>query len=202
MQITKFFEVESSHIVRNCTSERCSHSIHGHSAKIEVTFESRQLDNAQMVMDFGLMKGSIKQFIDTMDHCYLLCANDDEDFKNFIKKTCARWIELSFNPSAEMLSVFIMSNVQNILNHTQFNNGESQQIKVSSVRYWETRTGSATCDVEDMIIYNALQYNDKIVYSDQVLKELGDAVLSEVITNQESTVKLINPTIEQQIKLD
>ena len=76
MVIRKEFRVESAHIVRNCTSERCSHSIHGHSAVIELFFESDQLDNAQMVMDFGLMKASIKQFIDSMDHCYLLCDKD------------------------------------------------------------------------------------------------------------------------------
>ena len=48
MIIRKRFRVESSHVVRNCTSERCSHSHHGHSAVIDVFFEGRQLDNAQM----------------------------------------------------------------------------------------------------------------------------------------------------------
>ena len=65
MIITKLFNVESAHIVRNCTSHRCSHSIHGHSAKIELSLESNQLDNAGMVYDFGLMKGTIKELIDS-----------------------------------------------------------------------------------------------------------------------------------------
>ena len=39
MRIRKEFRVESAHIVRNCTSHRCSHSIHGHSAVIELIFD-------------------------------------------------------------------------------------------------------------------------------------------------------------------
>ena len=66
MRIRKEFRVESAHIVRNCTSHRCSHSIHGHSAVIELIFEGDRLDNAGMLYDFGLMKGSIKEFIDSM----------------------------------------------------------------------------------------------------------------------------------------
>ena len=62
MKIRKEFRVESAHIVRNCTSHRCSHSIHGHSAVVEVFLESTLLDNAGMVYDFGLMKGSEESF--------------------------------------------------------------------------------------------------------------------------------------------
>ena len=95
MLIRKLFKCESSHIVRNSTSARCSHSIHGHSAVIEVFFRSKDLDNAGMVYDFGLMKNSIKQFIDSMDHCYLLCGLDKSEFKdsfdeseyNLVKRT-------------------------------------------------------------------------------------------------------------------
>ena len=99
MKIRKEFRVESAHIVRNCTSHRCSHSIHGHSAKIEVMLEGNKLDNAGMLYDFGLMKGTVKEFIDSMDHCYILCSEDSNEFKDFIKKTCDRWIEVPFNPS-------------------------------------------------------------------------------------------------------
>lgn len=196
MIIRKKYDVESAHIVRNCTSERCSHSIHGHSAVIEVFLESTQLDNAQMVYDFGLLKGTIKQFIDSMDHCYLLCSRDDEDFKSFIKKSCSRWIELPFNPSAEMLSVFIFNFVYKILLQTKTNNGEDE-IRVKSIRYHETTTGYAECDVNDWNnLYNN-KYND-ILFSNAVINDWGEelrAILCDGMIVE-------NPEIPQQIQLN
>lgn len=196
MIIRKKYNVESAHIVRNCTSERCSHSIHGHSAVIEVFLESTQLDNAQMVYDFGLLKGTIKQFIDSMDHCYLLCSHDDEDFKSFIKKSCSRWIELPFNPSAEMLSVFVFNFVYKILLQTKTNNGEDE-IRVKAVRYHETTTGYAECDVNDWNnLYNN-KYND-ILFSNAVINDWGEE-LRAILCNG---MIVENPEIPQQIQLN
>lgn len=195
MIITKLFEVESAHIVRNCTSERCSHSIHGHSAKIEVSFECETLDNAQMVYDFGLMKGSIKQFIDSMDHCYLLCDKDKDELKAFITNECDRFIILPFNPSAEMLSLYLLRNIQNILDLTRKANGEGN-IHVHSVRYWETRTGSATATPTDINNIWKPEY-DIIQYSEGVVKDWNSDLLN-ALTNDEP---IQNPVIEQQISL-
>ena len=55
MIIRKLFKFEGSHIVRNCTSDRCSHSLHGHSYKVELFLTADHLDNAGMVVDFGLL---------------------------------------------------------------------------------------------------------------------------------------------------
>ena len=196
MIVRKKFNVESAHIVRNCTSERCSHSIHGHSAVIEVFLESNFLDNAQMVYDFGLMKSTIKQFVDSMDHCYLLCSQDSEEFKSFIKSTCDRWIELPFNPSAEMLSMFVFSGVQKILNNTYKNNGEDY-IQTHAVRYHETTTGYAECNAMDVIRFQNIIDFDNIIYSEGVMKDWGSDLKSifegDVVTN---------PIIKQQIKLN
>lgn len=196
MIIRKKFNVESAHIVRNCTSERCSHSIHGHSAVIEVFLESNLLDNAQMVYDFGLMKSTIKQFVDSMDHCYLLCANDSGDFKNFIKSSCDRWIELPFNPSAEMLSMFIFSGVSRILENTTFKNGEDY-IRVNSVRYHETATGYAECNIADVIRYNDVIDFDSIIYSEGVTKDWSNDLKSLIYDDE----TVCNPIVEQQITL-
>ena len=70
MIIRKLFKFEGAHIVRNCSSVRCKKSIHGHSYVVEVFFSSDGFDNGMMVMDFGLMKGTIKDFIDGFDHAY------------------------------------------------------------------------------------------------------------------------------------
>lgn len=196
MIIRKKFTVESAHIVRNCTSERCSHSVHGHSATIELFFQSSKLDNAQMVMDFGLMKGSIKQFIDSMDHCYLLCNHEDAEFREFIKKNCDRYIEMPFNPSAEMLSIFIMAGVNYIISKTQFNNGETD-VKCVSVRYHETASGWAQADQSDVDNYFNDVTWDEIEFSVGVRKDWSDDLMNCIDHGDE----IINPSIPQQITL-
>ena len=196
MVIRKEFRVESAHIVRNCTSERCSHSIHGHSAVIELFFESDQLDNAQMVMDFGLMKTSIKQFIDSMDHCYLLCDKDKPEFKEFITKECDRYIVMPFNPSAEMLSLYIFKNVSNILELTNLANGE-HNVKLKAVRYSETVTGYAECNENDLKNIWKPEY-DNVRYSDGVLRDWSD----ELTQAMKFDVRIQNPVIPQQINLN
>ena len=66
MLIRKLFKFENAHIVRDCTTQRCSENIHGHSYKIEVLLESNYLDDGQMVYDFGLTKRYIKELIDSI----------------------------------------------------------------------------------------------------------------------------------------
>lgn len=199
MIITKIFNVESAHIVRNCTSERCSHSIHGHSAKIEVSFKCNNLDNAQMVMDFGLMKDHIKKFVDSMDHAYLLCSADKESFKTFIHSYCDRYITLPFNPSAEMLSMFVFWGIEKLLKHTEFSNGEGN-VEVYSVKYHETATGSATCFREDMENIWKKEYED-VRFSQQIQKEWDSLDMSNLFNSKGEEAYFICPEIEQQIEL-
>lgn len=68
MLIRKLFKFESAHIVRGCSSRRCSRSLHGHSYRIELLLEAHSLDNGQMVYDFGLLKGDVRDLIDAFDH--------------------------------------------------------------------------------------------------------------------------------------
>ena len=196
MGIRKEFRVESAHIVRNCTSDRCSHSIHGHSAVIELFFESNKLDNAQMVMDFGLMKNSIKQFIDSMDHCYLLCSEDSQEFKSFISSNCKRFLFLPFNPSAEMLSLFVFRGVTNIINHMKFNNGESG-VRLKAVRYHETTTGYAECSAEDIPTMWRPEY-DMVQFSLGVVEDWSEELKKCIFEG----AAIINPVVEQQINLN
>ena len=196
MVITKIFNVESAHIVRNCTSHRCSHSIHGHSAKIELSLYSSELDNAGMVYDFGLMKGTIKEFIDSMDHCYILCKYDNPEFIKFIQENCDRWIMLPFNPSAEMLSLFVHKFSQNILDNTITNNGEGE-LEIYGVKYWETATGSATSSNDDInTIWNPL-WETQISFSDGILKDWSNDLKNIIMKNKQVS----NPIIKQQIKI-
>lgn len=194
MKIRKEFRVESAHIVRNCTSHRCSHSIHGHSAVIEVFLECDKLDNAGMVYDFGLLKGTVKQFIDSMDHCYILCNKDDCDFRNFIRNNCDRWIELPFNPSAEMLAVYIHRYINKILSLTVTNNGEGH-IKCTGVRYHETVTGWAESSQPDVDRFWKEDYDKDISYSYGVTNDWSEDLKYIMCLDKE----VVNPIVEQQI---
>jgi len=150
MKIRKKYSIEMGHLVRNCSSERCAFSQHGHSAEIEVILCGSKLDNAGMLYDFGLMKGTIKQFIDSFDHCYVYWNKEADDFKQAIHKFNRRWIEVNFNPTAENLALFFHGWIENLLSHTVMMNGESQDLHVASVIYHETATGYAQTEYEDV----------------------------------------------------
>ena len=107
MLIRKLFKFENAHIVRDCSTQRCSENIHGHSYKVEVLLESNYLDNGQMVYDFGLTKLYIKELIDSFDHAITLWSKDDKVYRESMKKYSKRWVELPVSPSAEQFSRII-----------------------------------------------------------------------------------------------
>lgn len=205
MIITKEFEGEMAHIVRNCSTERCKRSIHGHSYKVLVSLKSNCLDNAGMICDFGLMKGSIKQFIDSFDHCTVLWNKDDEEYINSIKKYSARWISLPFNPSAELLSRFILSAVNGILKSTNFENNEGV-VRAYSVQYYETRTGSATSFAEEDLnsLTSIFREFPVVEFSEAVMKDWSSELLNWVkrgaqIREDPYEKYFSNPIVDQQV---
>ena len=194
MLITKIFNVESSHRVVNCSSDRCKFSIHGHSAVIEVTLEGRRPDNGGMVYDFGLMKNSIKEFIDSMDHTHILYSKDDPEYVNFIKKMNKRWIILPVSPSAEFLSAFIFSYIDFILKNTTTANGEGY-LRVYSVKYHETKTGSATCFKEDIPCWFGDDIFKQVKFSDGVMEDWSMDLYNVLYTEN---YKITNKQVKQQ----
>ena len=169
MVIRKLFKFEGSHVVRNCSSTRCSRSIHGHSYKVEVFLENmgNSLDGGQMVVDFGLLKRHIGALIDAFDHTHVIWNQEEDSYKNFFKDENERWIELPCNPTAEMLSVTFYKLIDSILNATQFSNEETVALK--AVRVHETDTGWAEADRQDAFIWIDL---DEVKFSPEILKEL------------------------------
>ena len=147
MIIRKQFKFEGSHIVRCCSSDRCAQSIHGHSYIVEVFLQSVQLDNAGMVVDFGLLY-PLKEFVDMFDHTHLLWNKDRKGYRDFIKENFARWIELDRNPSAENLAIIFHYYFDQLLHKMELHNGESL-IFVKSVRVHETATGYAETEERD-----------------------------------------------------
>ncbi len=174
MIIRKLFKFENAHIVRGCSSERCKYSIHGHSYKIEVLFESNYLDQGQMVYDFGLTKGMIKELIDSFDHATAIWSGDDKAYIDAIKTHSLRWVELPVSPSAEQFSRVIFLMVDKIIQQTKMVNGE-KNVSVHSIIVHETETGYAQGFREDA--YSALMGKidlKDIVFSQQVKEEWSD----------------------------
>jgi 6-pyruvoyltetrahydropterin/6-carboxytetrahydropterin synthase len=188
MIIRKLFKFENAHIVRGCSSERCRASLHGHSYKVEVLFESNFLDHGQMVYDFGLMKQNMKDIIDGFDHSITLWSGDDKSYLDDMIAHSARYVILPVSPSAEQFSRVIFLLLDALLQSTVCVNGE-KEVVLHSVIVHETDTGYAQGFREDA--YSdamgsiALQ---KIVFSDAVKAAWKDARLFEKIKEKATFV--------------
>lgn len=196
MLIRKLFKFENAHIVRNCSSDRCKRSIHGHSYKVELFLKANRLDNGQMVYDFGLLKGNIKDLIDSFDHAICFWNKDDTDYIQACKTFSARWIALPVSPSAEQFSRIFFFLTQELLKHTVMNNNEGD-IEVHSVIVHETDTGYAQCFLEDIENEQMGKLSlETIEFSEQVQQEWSDPALYEKLKQGE---KFVNPKVDLQV---
>ena len=196
MIIRKLFKFEGAHIVRDCSSDRCKKSIHGHSYIVEVKLKSFMLDNAGMVVDFGLLKGTVKDAIDAFDHTYSLWTKEKDDYKSFIKSHSDRWIEMPCSPTAEMYAVMFYAIINKIIKKTEFNNGE-KDVELLSVRVHETDTGWAEADQQDYInIWLRGGYSiNNIIFSDGIKKEWKDPQMWEKLLSDEH-ITFYNPKVD------
>ena len=191
MLIRKLFKFENAHIVRDCTTQRCSENIHGHSYKIEVLLESNYLDDGQMVYDFGLTKRYIKELIDSFDHAITLWSKDDAKYIEAMKTNSNRWVELPVSPSAEQFSRVIYLMVERVLACTDMQNGE-REVNLHSIIVHETETGYAQGFKEDAdsTLMGKIALED-IVFSEQVQSEWSDSSLWDKLL---SHALIKNPT--------
>jgi 6-pyruvoyltetrahydropterin/6-carboxytetrahydropterin synthase len=170
MLIRKLFKFENAHIVRGCSTRRCSHSIHGHSYKVELLLEAHALDHGQMVYDFGLLKHGPRTLIDAFDHAVALWSGDDPDYTAACQRFSERWIRIPVSPSAEQFSRLFFVLIDRLLDLTEMTNGEAD-VRLHSVIVHETETGYAQCFREDA-------YNPRMG-----LIALGEIEFSEAIRN-------------------
>ena len=190
MIIRKLFKFENAHIVRGCTSRRCSESIHGHSYKVELLFASDHLDRGQMVYDFGLTKLTIKELIDSFDHAITLWSGDDPNYLNDMKKWSRRWVELPVSPSAEQYARVIFLMVELVLNNTVTVN-EEKNVTIAGVIVHETDTGYAHATYEDAHSETMGKIDlKKIRFSEGVKEEWSDPQMWDKLLRGE---KIINP---------
>ena len=192
MIIRKLFKFENAHIVRGCSTAKCSQNIHGHSYRVEVLLESNYLDNGDMIYDFGLMKLSIKELIDAFDHAITIWSKDNLDYIKDMKKHSKRWIELPVSPSAEQFSRVIYLIIEKVLELTIMQNNE-RDIKLNSIIIHETQTGYAQAFKEDAHskLMGKIRLKD-IIFSSQIQEDWSDNLLWNKIISGKN---IINPQI-------
>lgn len=198
MRIRKLFKFENAHIVRNCSSDRCSRSIHGHSYQVEIILEAHRLDHGQMVYDFGLLKGNIKDLIDSFDHAICFWKQDDPAYIAACKQFSARWISLPVSPSAEQFSRIVFFWVSAVLAQTAMKNGEAD-VSVYSVIAHETATGYAQCFQDD--VDNAQMGSltlDAFEFSEQITAEWSDPAMYDKLKEGNA---FVNPDVAHQVQI-
>ncbi|MFH2046578.1 MAG: 6-carboxytetrahydropterin synthase QueD [Pseudomonadota bacterium] len=103
-------------------TEKCE-NLHGHNWKIEACVTGEKLNDAGVIIDFGIIKKIVSEIIAELDHTFL---NDHDWFKNL-------------NPSSETIAMRIAQELENRL--------DDPTVKVSSVTAWESDDACAkyTC---------------------------------------------------------
>lgn len=100
--------------------EKCE-NLHGHNWKVEVVVAGDALDAGGVLMDFGVIKGHVRQVMATIDHKYLneLAFFDDQT-----------------PPSSENIAYYIATTLQPLI--------DRPGIRLARVSAWESKDACAS----------------------------------------------------------
>ena len=105
--------------------------LHGHNGKLEIDVESKILDDKGMVIDFTVIKETVKTWIDSkMDHRMILSREDP--LIPMLEEAGQPIYVMEENPTAENIAKLV------------FNQVKSKGIDVKEIRLWETPTSYAS----------------------------------------------------------
>ena len=198
--IRKTFKFKNMHIVRNCTSSRCSQNLHAHTYKLELFLKSDSLDNGYMVLDFGILKNSIKELINSFNNTITVWTKESNIVGAFVSRYHSRIIFVPVSPSAESFARIFFNLISAYLKSTQFKNGETN-VELHAVRVHETDTGYAEVTEYDTdIALEDIEFNSTITNSwkDSLLYEKVKAY----VTCKIDTKPIVNPEPFDQIPDD
>ena len=100
-------------------AKKCE-NLHGHNWKVEVCVKGDRLNDAGVLIDFGILKGHLKEVMGRLDHKFL---NELPDFNEAA-------------PSSENLAVYIANSLQEMI--------KDSGVTVSQVTTWESDDACAT----------------------------------------------------------
>jgi 6-pyruvoyltetrahydropterin/6-carboxytetrahydropterin synthase len=115
LQIVSHFS--AAHQLRNFQG-RCE-ALHGHNWRVEVTVRGDELDEADILLDFGYLKKLTAETLDDLDHAFL------NDIPAFSRQ----------NPSSELIARHIFQSLAPRL---------PQQVHLKSVSVWESEGSRAS----------------------------------------------------------
>jgi 6-pyruvoyltetrahydropterin/6-carboxytetrahydropterin synthase len=99
-------------------------NLHGHNWKVEVYVTGEKMDDAGVLMDFGIIKKQVREIMSMLDHKYL---NELDYFQQS-------------QPSSENIAYFVATELQKRI--------DNQAVSVSKVTAWESDDASATYIVD------------------------------------------------------
>jgi 6-pyruvoyltetrahydropterin/6-carboxytetrahydropterin synthase len=106
VECTRKIEFDAGHRVMG-HEHKCKY-LHGHRYVLEVTARANQLDELGRVVDFGVLKSTVKGWIDeNLDHNVIL-HEEDKILGEFISKATGQDVYyLKNNPTAENIALHI-----------------------------------------------------------------------------------------------
>ncbi len=142
-RITKTFEFHASHVLSK-HSGLCRYP-HGHTYRVEVTLVAEQLDENDMVCDFGVLKAVVNEFLDVLDHSTILNSSDTASCLK--EKDNPRKVILEGrDPSSETLAREIFVHVDRRLGEGSIQTPDgvahnvNEHMSLEKVRVWESST--------------------------------------------------------------
>lgn len=117
-EVTVTATISASHHLRGYRG-KCE-NVHGHNYKVEATVRAGQLDQTGLALDFGVLRGHLKEVSERLDHRDL---NQLEEFRD-----C--------NPSSENLARVIFEKLAESL--------RGLPVELRHVRVWETEGSCVT----------------------------------------------------------
>ncbi len=100
-------------------AKKCE-NLHGHNWKVEVCVKGDRLNDAGVLVDFGILKGYLKEIMRRLDHKYL---NELSYFN-------------SVAPSSENIAVYVANSLKEMI--------KEPGMAVSRVTTWESEDACAT----------------------------------------------------------
>lgn len=108
---------------------KCAHP-HGHNARVEIELEATSLDRADMLVDFTVLKHTLRDWVDEhIDHKMVL--RHDDPLVPVLRKLEEPVFVMDRNPTAESLAQLL------------YDVAGQHQFPVARVRFWESPTSFA-----------------------------------------------------------
>jgi len=131
-QVTYQHQFDAAHRLKDYDGP-CG-NVHGHRYVVEVTV-SGPLNGQGMVIDFNELKSIVGGYIDAnWDHALILSIGDPDRYK------LPDWKRVSYLPqaTAECMAAHLFQVVKKRLSQHQAKVDSAHQVKVESVKVWET----------------------------------------------------------------